>query len=202
MTERVVVFVDYQNLYSTARRAFHSRRAPSSAGQIDPVRLGEHLTANSPGERHLQQVRVYRGEPSARFDPVGNAAWQRQTAVWQRDPRVHLSARPLRYPRGYPNCPPDERPQEKGIDVALSTDFAVMGVLGEYDTGILCSGDTDMVPALEIVTTRSSARAEVTAWVVRRNGNHRLRLPSRSLFCHWLPFEAYRLVHDPTNYSK
>jgi hypothetical protein len=124
MADRVVVFLDYQNVYSTARRAFHGRNAPPSAGQIDPARLAEHLVRNSPSPRHLLQVRIYRGEPSPRFDPVGNAAWHRQVAVWRRDPRVHVAARPIRYPRGYPNCRPDEKPQEKGIEVVTARSAA------------------------------------------------------------------------------
>lgn len=202
MADRVVVFLDYQNVYSTARRAFHGRNAPPSAGQIDPARLAEHLVRNSPSPRHLLQVRIYRGEPSPRFDPVGNAAWHRQVAVWRHDPRVHVAARPIRYPRGYPNCRPDEKPQERGIDVALSTDFAVMGVLGEYDTGILFSTDTDLVPALEVVTARSAARVEVAAWAAGRRGNRWLTVPNKKLYCHWLRAQTYRLMQDPTAYAR
>jgi hypothetical protein len=82
MADRVVVFLDYQNVYSTARRAFHGRNAPPSAGQIDPARLAKHLARNSTSPRHLLQVRIYRSEPSPRFDQVGNAAWHRQVAAW------------------------------------------------------------------------------------------------------------------------
>lgn len=203
MADRVVVFLDYQNVYSCARQAFHEfheRSGPSTSGHIDPVRLAEHLVADGPFCRGLHQIRIYRGLPSQKHNHRGYAACRRQHAAWLRDPRVYLATRPLRYPRGYPNC--DERPQEKGVDVALSTDFAVMGILGEYDVGIMFSMDTDLLPALEIVAERGPARAEVAAWSAGRRGASRLSITSRNLYCHWLSREVYLRVHDPTNYAK
>ena len=40
------------------------------------------------------------------------------------------------------NHQPGERPREKGIDIALAIDFAMMAVRGEYYVGILMSTDT------------------------------------------------------------
>jgi hypothetical protein len=37
-TERVVVFIDWQDPYKGARDAFHDDRAPSRLGMVDPVR--------------------------------------------------------------------------------------------------------------------------------------------------------------------
>jgi uncharacterized LabA/DUF88 family protein len=57
-----------------------------------------------------------------------------------------LVTRPLRYPGQA-----GEKPQEKGIDVALALDFVAMAMRGEYEVGILMSTDTDLKPALELV---------------------------------------------------
>jgi hypothetical protein len=38
-TERVIVFIDWHNVYKGARDAFHDRQAPGRAGMVDPLRL-------------------------------------------------------------------------------------------------------------------------------------------------------------------
>jgi len=49
VSDRVVVFLDYQNVYMGARGAFYPYGSPSD-GQVDPHRLGELLISKSPPE--------------------------------------------------------------------------------------------------------------------------------------------------------
>ena len=159
---RVVVFVDYQNGYRRARDAFHDHRAdPHWMGQVNPTALGALVVelAGDP-QYELHQVRIYRGLPDPRRDPHGNRAAHRQIAAWRRDPAVTVNTRTFQYPRNYPASPP----QEKGIDVQLALDFAMMAVRDEYDVGILMSNDTDLRPALEEVMNLGSQTVEVAAW--------------------------------------
>jgi hypothetical protein len=72
--------------------------APVVCGQVDPLRLGLRLTADSPHVCELVQVRVYRGLPNSTRDPRGYAAARRQHAAWGRDDRVVLTTRDLQYP--------------------------------------------------------------------------------------------------------
>jgi uncharacterized LabA/DUF88 family protein len=89
--------------------------------------------------------------------------------------------------------------QEKGIDVALATDFLDLAWDQEYDVGILFSSDTDLVPAAERVYKRQLARVEVAAW----SNTFRLRFPSTTLpWCHHLSKADYLAVADPTDYTK
>ena len=60
---RVVVFLDYQNVYNGAREVFDLRGDPSRYGQIDPLRLAQLIVARHPEESHITGVRVYRGRP-------------------------------------------------------------------------------------------------------------------------------------------
>lgn len=41
----VVVFLDYQNLYNDARRAFAKPDDPATFGQVNPVKLANLLVA-------------------------------------------------------------------------------------------------------------------------------------------------------------
>lgn len=203
---RLVVFLDYQNVYKGARECFHDRSAPHFNGQVDPIKLGEYLAADSNPARNLIQVRIYRGLPDAALDPKGYSASSRQNDIWRQDKRVVVKPRPLSYPRGWPKAhKPGEKPREKGIDVQLALDFVMIAVRGEYDVGILMSTDTDLKPALEEVTRLGIAttypRAELAAWSAPDMHSRRLSIATAKLWCHWLDKRVYDLVRDDTDYS-
>ncbi|MFF4129031.1 hypothetical protein ACFYYP_36430 [Microbispora rosea] len=123
VTDRLILFIDYQNVYKGARSCFYSQlHPPHTAGQVSPLVLGQHLVRSSPYDRELAQVRVYRGRPDSTKDPKGYGACTRQVAAWERSDRVVTALRTLRYPYGWPERS-GEKPQEKGIDVALAVDF-------------------------------------------------------------------------------
>lgn len=197
-SSRVALFVDYQNAHLGALDAFYPRRTPAAFGHLLPRALGELLVARRtknglPSE--LTEVRIYRGRPSPDRQPGAAAAADRQTASWSRQRDVTTIRRPLRYPRGWPNVPA----QEKGIDVALAVDLVRLAVEGAFDVAIVLSGDTDLLPAIETVATLTDVHVEVAAW--RRQP--RLRFPDgRKLWCHWIDEDAYRSVEDLTNYTK
>ena len=120
----------------------------------------------------------------------------RQCAAWERSGAVVIT-RPLRYPREWPR----DRAQEKGIDVQLAIDFVAGAIDDSYDTGIVCSTDTDLLPALEFVATRfGRERAETAAWLSSGKGSE-LRLRRPSTWCHRLELTDYESVRDPTDYS-
>ncbi|MEU9126542.1 NYN domain-containing protein [Kitasatospora sp. NPDC048540] len=202
MADRVIVFFDYQNVYGGARRQFHSHWEPPECGHVDPVALAHHIAKDSPYDRELTQIRIYRGQPDSTKQPGSYGASRRQHAVWQRDPLVHLVTRPLRYPQNWPA----ERAQEKGIDVQLALDFAGLAFQGLYDVGIMMSADTDLKPALEYVVGLSpnnrKPRAEVAAWSAKGQHSPRLSIPGASLYCHWVGEDVYKRVKDTTEYTK
>lgn len=208
MADRVVLFIDYQNVYRWAREMFCDHRVdPHWNGQIDPLKLGNLVVDRSPFDRTLYEVRVYRGLPVNDRDPKAYAAARRQISKWQdSDPRVKVLTRPLRYPYGWPNThQPGSKPGEKGIDVSLAIDFAAMAVRGQYEVGIIFSADTDLKPALEFVSSHDvQARAEVMAWHPGQTGNEaprRLSLGQGRPFCHWMDDNDYKAVADPENFA-
>jgi hypothetical protein len=200
MSDRVVVFLDWQNVYMGAREAFCRPEAPSWHGQVDPVALAVHLADDSPFDRELTQVRIYRGIPDPKFEPKAYSACRRQVDSWERSELVHTTLRKLRYPSGRPRRLLGERPQEKGIDVALGLDFAMMAVRDEYDVGILMSTDADMKPALE-AASKLSVRIDVASWGSGRRDDRCLSITGRNLYCHWVRREVYERVTDPTKYT-
>jgi len=199
---RVVVFIDYQNVYNGAREAFDLGGDPSRYGQIDPLRLAQLIVARHPEESHLAAVRVYRGRPDSAKQPRAYGANMRQSAAQERRGRglVEVITRTLRYPFDWPQSPA----QEKGIDVALAVDFVTMAGDGQYDIGVLMSTDTDLVPALEAVLKlggRPYPRCESAAWSRSGAYSRRLYVPGKKVWCHWLKPEDYAAVEDLTDYN-
>ena len=196
---RVVVFLDWQNVYKGARESFHGMNDPSTDGQIDPVRLGRRIAQLVP-DGSLQQVRVYRGLPSSTKDPKGYGAARRQTSAWMKaDPNhVYVCLHPLQYLDGM-------APREKGVDVQLAIDFVTLGVANKFDVGVLFSTDTDLRPALDAVfelNGKNQPWPRVAGW---RGPNHRPRRigasGKREVPCVWLDQVSYLAVRDTTRYA-
>ena len=193
--QRVVVFIDAQNFYRGARRAFFSPTDPSALGQFQPRRLGSLLTTRDP-DRRLLDVRLYTGRPDGYQQPKAHAANVRQCQAWDRA-GCYVFHRPLRYPFGWPDNPRGRGPEEKGIDVEIALDI----VGADYDVAILCSADTDLLPPVErVIHDESNRIVEVAGW---RHPNYRQRLSSdaHNLWCHWLQQGDYETVRAETDYT-
>ena len=201
MAERLTLFVDYQNAYRWARASFHDHLAdPYWLGQFSPEGLGTLIAQMSDdgGPHILEQVRVYRGMPNSRRDPTSHRAARHQIAEWGKSPLVQVVTQPLRYPRDYPNSPA----QEKGVDVRLAIDFAMMAVRDEYDVGVLMSNDTDFRPVLEEVIGLGDKSVAVAAWRPLTAQPRRLWVGRNSPWCHWIDYDAYLAIQDRTDYTR
>jgi uncharacterized LabA/DUF88 family protein len=203
-TVRLVLFMDWQNVYQGARECFGFGSKFHTFGQVNPVALGERIAGrySARGKRELSQVRIYTGRPDPRQDPKTHGAHMRQTAAWEATGRVVVRTRTLRYPGGWPK----NRAEEKGIDVQLAIDF-VMGTLRQdFDVGVIFSTDTDLLPALEgaIELVKGSGRPlpEVASWrEPGGKGRRRLNIPGTPLTCHWLEWGDYQACEDNTDYN-
>ena len=206
MTDRVVLFLDWQNLLGGARSAFHGAGARRTAvdGQVDPIALGELICSRPPlgSIRELSEVRIYRGEPNSVSNPKMHAAHIAQRKAWeQAGARVKVITRPLQYLKDSETGTFTAR--EKGIDVQLAVDLITCAADGLYDIGVVFSGDTDLRPALEHVAERFNPRprVEVAAWEFdgRRRGL-RFRSPYKT-WCHYLNEADYQSIRDFTSYA-
>ncbi len=95
-------------------------------------------------ERQLEFVKVFRGEPSGKHSPTGQAACQRQVRYWSSQVRVEAITRPLHYyPKRYRNGVEQFEAREKGIDVLIALAIALSAERDEYDVAVLFSADSD-----------------------------------------------------------
>lgn len=158
--DRVIVYLDYQNVHGWAQRQFFGVGADAASTHVDPLRLGELLVSRRQRPSVLQEVRVYRGRPNPSRQEGATRANDRQTAAWQRSERVTVIRRNLQYPPTWPHSPATE----KGIDVALAVDVVALAIQGRCDAAIVFSSDKDLLPAVETVAHLPGAHVEVAAW--------------------------------------
>ncbi|MCY4193959.1 MAG: NYN domain-containing protein [bacterium] len=200
---RVVVFIDYQNVYHLARSAFGHEGSPDrNVGHVYPLKVGEMLCdlgRSSLPDRELGGVRVYRGLPDARSGADLVRFTSRQIAGWQRSAGIVVKTRPLAYHQSTAGGRTVWRAQEKGVDVMLAVDVVDMARTDAYDTAVVFSADTDLLPALE-AAVEIGKRIETATW--RGHGDNRgpMRIKQRNLWNHYLDYACFEQVRDDTDY--
>lgn len=198
-TQRLVLFIDAQNFYNGARRAFFADSDPHFYGQTKPMELGNLICSRRlPGHKaKLKEVRVYTGRPDSTKEPNTYAAHLKQCNIWDQA-GVNVITRTLRYPKDWPTS----KAVQKGVDVAIAIDFVALAIDEEYDLGVMASTDSDLTPALEFVRRRYRAtrRIEVTAWTSPRTKS-RLSIPGNNIWCNWLDLADYESIADLTDYN-
>lgn len=203
---RVAVFIDYQNCYMGARRCFDWQGNHFTYGQVYPRQLALLLVDKGRAvdtARQLAYVRPFRGEPSAKHSPNGQAAAQRQLEFWRAQQLVEPVSRPLKYYETGTDSSGVKtyRAEEKGIDVLLALGMVMGARDDEYDVAVVFTADTDIAPAVEAVLDLGK-RCEVAAWSSPKRRSSRLSIPNRNVWCHWLEEREYMAVCDPTDYTR
>lgn len=153
---RTVVFIDYQNMYRSARDTFGWTSESGRFGNFRPYGLGRQMVRET--DRVLTQVRVYTGIHTPVRNPALYAMMQRRMSAWvaERPDRVDVFPRPLRYSSARPQG------EEKGVDVELAIDVVSLALDDAFDVCVVASADTDLVPALQLVADRFPEKTLVT----------------------------------------
>lgn len=145
--ERVAVFIDGSNFYNYLKQSGFR----FNTGARFNYRL---FVAHLVGERECVEKNYYTGI-MRNFDKTERSAklvrGQQKFLAGLRNDGFSITRGRIMYDAG--------RPREKGTDVAIALDLALGAVRDEFDTGILISSDTDLVPALREVR-KNGKRAE------------------------------------------
>lgn len=177
--------MDYQNVHLTGHGLFQvSRHGPPHEALVDPLHFANQLIlarnrSQKPGMdlASLSRVLVYRGLPSAEHDAKAYARNQAQKARWERDRRVLVTLRPLKYRFAYDDTgqlifgPDGKRivlgKDEKGVDVLCALAMVREARRADVDLVILASHDSDLEPALDEAIALYSAKIETFCWFDR-----------------------------------
>lgn len=177
---RAAVVIDYQNLHLMGRSAFDPNCAPHEC-LVHPLHYGNQLVrARNANQREgqsaatLAKVLVYRGLPSPVHDADPYARNLAQRTEWERDPRVSVTLRPLKYT--YERTADGRKATdelgkeivtskaEKGVDVLCALALVREARDPEIDLVILASQDTDLEPALDEALQIGTAKVETSSW--------------------------------------
>ncbi len=182
MTDRVAVYLDYQNVHLTGRDTY-ARGRETYECVPEPSMIADMIGSRRP-DSQVVAVNVYRGRPDPRHEPKPASANDQQANQWQRrDSRVKMVRRPLTYRRW-----PDHPPVEKGVDVKLAVDLIQAAMAHTYDALVIFSSDTDLQPAVDLAA-EIGAVIEVACW----QGSNRLEAPGEGV-CHYLGAADWRKV--------
>jgi len=219
---RAVVVIDYQNVHLTGHGLFATTKyAPAHEALVDPLLFANQLItsrnqAQQPGmdAAVLHRVLVYRGQPSAEHDPKPYARNQAQRAHWERDPRVAVTLRPLKYRYeldsvgrtlvGGDGKKIVKSKREKGVDVLCALALVREARLPDVDLVILASQDSDLEPALDEALALHTAKVETFCWFdSTQPGRARPLRPggARKLWNTRLSGNEFRKCWDLTNYG-
>lgn len=216
---RAAVVIDYQNVHLVGAGLFH-QGSPSHEHLVHPLKFALNLVAvrNSLQREGmpmavLTKVLVYRGLPSAVIDPKPYARNLAQQMEWERDERLSVTQRPLKYSykktsTGRKSADIAGRPivlgkQEKGVDVLCA--LAVMRETRRVDTSlvILASQDTDLEPALDEAFVLGLAKIETASWFDVHNPRkgREIRPTAGRIWNTRLGREAFTASQDMTEYN-
>lgn len=197
------------------------KNLPAHEVLIDPllfssqlIRVRNQLQKADMAKALLSKVLVYRGQPSSEHDPKPYARNQAQQARWQRDPRVIVEMRPLKYTYVYDGngkkvCDANGRlivkgKQEKGIDVLCALALVREARSPGVDLVILASQDTDLEPALDEALSQYRAKVETFCWFNSKSpGMSRQLRPinGRTIWNTRLREEHFQRCWDLTDYQ-
>lgn len=219
---RAAVIVDYQNVHLVGHHLYDAtRHLPKHETLVDPLLFANQLLrARNRSQREgmdhaaLSRVEVFSGQPSPEHDSAGYARRQAQKAQWERDPRVTVTLRPLKYeyvrdsagriatdPQGRRMV--DGPPREKGIDVLCALASVRAAQDPTVDLVIIASSDSDLAPVIDEVRRLHTAKAETFCWwdESRRIG-YRIHPTDRSkpVWNTRLPETAFHACRDLTKY--
>lgn len=197
--ERAVAFVDGQNLYYAAKKAF-GYPYPN----YDPKALAEQIAASRGWS--LSQVFFYTGIPDAGDNPFWSHFWTAKLAVMGTR-GIQTFSRPLRYRNQTVQLPGGGTTtiligEEKGVDVRLALDVVRMAREVRYDVALIFSQDQDLSEAADEVKAISIQQSRwikvACAFPVSPARQNRRGVNGTD----WIPIDrsAYDACLDPNDY--
>jgi uncharacterized LabA/DUF88 family protein len=140
-TKRAIVFIDGQNLFHAALKAFGY-----TYPNFDPLRLAEALCKRYAW--NLSGVRFYTGVPDIEDNEDWHTFWSAKKLAMSRA-GVHVFSRPLRYRNKVITLPDGTQHtfligEEKGIDVRMALDIMRLAHKREYEVALVLSQDQDL----------------------------------------------------------
>ncbi len=133
--ERVMIFIDGSNVF----RSMHNYNVQNNDSfRIDYMKLRDELCAG----RNMIRIYYYGSEDDSHADLQKGFLGKLKSNGFE---VIIRSLKAYRSPNGV------EYVSEKGLDIALATDFISLAWEGAFDTAVIVSGDADYMEAIKRV---------------------------------------------------
>ena len=190
---RTIVFIDGQNLYHLAKRAWGSDASFAYSWPSYDVEKLSRALVNYRDGRTLAETRFYTGVS----DPKAGSKQEFWYGFWSNKIR-HLKRQGIYVYRGRVNL----GGQEKGVDVSLAIDLIRATYEFQYEAAIIVSQDSDFGPAIRLAKQIAKGQGRMLAFESRYpvgpGSRSRRGVPGTT----WLPIDKkiYDACHDPRDY--
>jgi uncharacterized LabA/DUF88 family protein len=194
--QRTIVFIDYQNMYRSAREAFGWQSEAGHFGSFRPYALGRQLVRDQ--SRMLTEVRIYTGVHTPHRNAAQHGQMQRRMLAWvaAAPEKVQVFPRSLRYDA-------NGKAREKGVDVELAIDIVSLASDDAFGVLAVASADTDLVPAIQFVADRFPDKEVMTVGYRPLKGCDPpapLDLPRGGVERRFVTAQDFARIADRTNY--
>ncbi|MDO8451837.1 MAG: NYN domain-containing protein [bacterium] len=173
MPERICIFIDGANFYHLTLKKMGLKDADFNYEGFSNF-LADGRTITEMGKRfYIGTVREREGdvrskaamaEQTSFFSSLTSTKWQLKTSkLRERTEKIVMDGRVQDYEKIRKLGIKEiifTRNREKGIDVKLVTDLFIGAIDNKYDTAIIVSSDTDLVPAIDSVRYRLKRKVE------------------------------------------
>jgi uncharacterized LabA/DUF88 family protein len=139
-SQRVAIFIDGGNFYRSIRR---NDWVPKGA-RFDYVKFAATLAKNRPVTSKSYYVGIVRNHDQSAKSQTMVENQQKLLTGLEND-GYQIKKGKIVY---------DNKISEKGVDVQLAIDLVIGAVENSYDTAIVVSSDTDLIPAIKYVKSK------------------------------------------------
>jgi len=180
--EKVCVVIDAGNFYHLVLKKLNikdldfdfERFANFLAGEREIIKEGKRFYVATVRENYEGKKAMSR--QTTLFTTLSRSKWTIKTSKLKtRTERIKIDYRTADYQKlldlGIKKIK-YMRSREKGIDVKMATDLIVGAMDKKYDTVILISSDTDLVPALDLVRFRFGTKIEYIGFSILKSDNY------------------------------
>jgi len=173
MKERVCIYIDGGNFYHLVLKKLKVNELNLDFDAFVLFLANERIIPEMSKRFYVGTIREKEGDPKSKiamsrqttfFSVLKKGKWEIKTSKLKtRIEEIQVDKRVLEYKnleKAGIKTITIERLREKGIDVKLATDLIVGAVDNKYDTAIVVSSDSDLVPAIDWVRHRMKKKVE------------------------------------------
>jgi len=196
--EKVCVFIDGANFYHLVIKKLNIQEINFNFNDFIKFLAGDRKVINRGKRFYVGTVREKVGDTRSReamakqtrfLTSLSLTNWEIKTSkLRKREEKIIIDERVTDYKKILKKglkCIVFERTREKGIDVKIATDLIVGSVDNKYDTAIIISSDTDLIPALDWVRYRKLKRVEYVGFsIINQRYKDEKTQPSQGMITH------------------